>query len=121
VNERIEKRKIEIESEFEQEKLEKLKQADEQIAIIRQAALQEVEVEFEKLKESKNAQIKLLENEYERQKVCKLEDLEKEIQTIREQKLQDLQKKLEEEHSENERRRKAKIREMEELVSRLHA
>jgi hypothetical protein len=121
VNERIEKRRIEIESEFEQEKLEKLKQADEQIAIIRQAALQEVEVEFEKLKESKNAQIRQLDNEYERQKVCKLEDLEKEIQTIREQKLQDLQKKLEEEHSENERRRKAKIREMEELVSRLHA
>lgn len=121
VNERIEKRRQDIESEFEQEKLEKLKQADEQISVIRQAALQEVEVEFEKLKESKHMQLKELDAEYERQKVYKLEDLEKEIQTIREQKLQELQKKLEEEHLENERRRKAKIREMEELVSRLHA
>lgn len=121
VNERIEKRRQDIEAEFEHEKLEKLKQADQQISVIREAALKEVEVEFEKLKETKNAQIKELDKEYERQKVCKLEDLEKEIQSIREQKLQELQKKLEDEQLENERRRKAKIREMEELVSRLHA
>lgn len=121
VNERLEKRRLEIESEFENEKLEKLRYADQQVSVIREAALREVEAEFEKVKESKNSQIKELDKEYERLKVCKLEDLEKEIQTIREQKLQELQKKLEEEQHENERRRKAKIREMEELVSRLHA
>lgn len=114
VNERMEKRKQELDAEYESQKLEKLKQADEHISAIRESALSEVQTEIDAIKEKKNAELKLLEQK-------KHEDLEKEIQTIREQKLQELQKKLEEEQQENERRRKAKIREMEELVSRLHS
>jgi hypothetical protein len=121
VNIMMEKRKQEIESELQTEKTKMLEQTESEVQAIRIAALSELEQSFETLKADRNEKLRKMDIEFEEIRSRKSEEIDSEMRMLKQKRLEELQKKAEEEHAENERKRKAKIREMEQMVMKLHA
>ncbi len=121
MNATTETRKIEIEKELQVEKLELLKQVDAEVSAIRAAAISEVEADFTRLKEDRNKELEVIDSNIQEHKKARLSEVEREIEDAKEKLLAEMQQKAEKEHHENEQKRKLKIREMEEMLAKLHA